>query len=56
MCIGYLWTDISKTDNIGYLWGEEIGGKETSMNTFLFLLYLELCRMCYLFKNILRCK
>ena len=29
MCIGYLWTAISKTDNIGYLWGEEIGRKET---------------------------
>ena len=29
MCIDYLWRDISKTSNVGYLCGEEIGGKET---------------------------
>ena len=29
MCIDYLWRDISKTDNVGYLCREEIGGKET---------------------------
>lgn len=29
MCIDYLWRDVSKTNNVGYLCGEEIGGKET---------------------------
>lgn len=56
MCISYLWKDTSEADNIGYLWGEELGERQTSVNTFLSLLNLELGRMYYLFKNMLKFK